>query len=163
MPVTPENLTSVMRLFASGVTVVTAQHEGRPWGMTVTAFCSVSRRPPLVLVCLDHASRCHRHISASGAFAVQILRADQRDVAARFASRDAPERHTALAGLPRSPRTGVPLLVDSLAWLDCTLAAHYDAGDHTVFIGRVEACGVAAGAPLAYFDRGYALVNVPGR
>src|SRR6476646_6106009 len=87
MPVDDAQFKLAMSHFASGVTVVTTEQEGTPYGMTVAAFSSLSLHPPLVLVCIEKSVRTHEAISASGKFAVSILNAGQADVSNRFASR----------------------------------------------------------------------------
>src|SRR6266849_382837 len=73
--------------FASGVTVVTTEHDGKPYGMTVASFASLSLHPPLVLVCIEKSVKTHDAITSSGRFGVSILGADQVNLSNRFASR----------------------------------------------------------------------------
>src|SRR5919205_336297 len=87
--------------FATGVTVVTAEHDGRPAGMTLNAFTSVSLQPLLVLVSLGHGSRTLETVRASGRLAVSVLHRHQREVAIAFASPGAPcPRHPLRLSLP---------------------------------------------------------------
>ena len=122
--------------FATGVTIVTCQGpDGRPVGLTVNAFTSVSLNPPLVLVCIDAASKSLAALEAAGAFAVNVLRAGQEDVAWRFTLRDG-ER---FEGAVVETWAGAPILGGCVANFECAVDRAFDAGDHRVFIGRVEA------------------------
>src|SRR5438874_13215004 len=76
-----------MSHFASGVTVVTTEHAGRPYGMTVASFASLSLRPPLVLTCIEKSVKTHEAIAGAKKFAVSILSAAQADISSRSASR----------------------------------------------------------------------------
>jgi flavin reductase (DIM6/NTAB) family NADH-FMN oxidoreductase RutF len=144
---------SVMGRFASGVTVLTAcDAEGRDHGMTVSAFCSVSLEPPLVLVCVDHQATLHPILPSVSYFGVNILARDQEAIARRFADRDA-DRFDGV-GYVRG-RTGVALLEHVLAQLECRVVDRHAAGDHTIVIGEVETAQAFAERPLLYYRGGY--------
>ena len=148
-------------LFASGVTVVTTVQDGKLRGVTVSAFSSVSLNPPLVMVCLANESESKDWIAESGIFAVNILSDEQEFLSERFAAR-APIVNARFDGVPyHTAITGSPILADSLAWYDCRVEAMHDGGDHTIFIGRVEAVGFGAEgkSPLVYFANRYAGVR----
>ena len=156
-PITDQALRKMRGLFAGGVTVVTTVQEGKLRGVTVSAFASVSLDPPLVIVCLANESESKDWIAESGVFAVNILSDEQEFLAERFAAR-APIVNTRFEGVPyHTSITGAPLLADSLAWYDCRVEATYDGGDHTIFIGRVQAIGfgVENKSPLMYFANRY--------
>src|SRR5215210_2371297 len=87
MPIDDAQFKLAMSHFASGVTVVTTEHDGKPYGMTVASFASLSLHPPLILVCIEKNVRSHDAIAAAGRFAVNILRSEQADVSGRFASK----------------------------------------------------------------------------
>ncbi len=143
----------VLGHFATGVTILTTcDADGRPTGLTASAFCSVSLDPPLILVCVDHKSQSYPAIRDSGRFAVNILRDAQEAVSRRFAT----TRLDKFEGLAyRMSPGGLPLLDDALARLECrTVSAHVE-GDHTIFVGRVEATHVDTGQPLLYFRGQY--------
>jgi flavin reductase (DIM6/NTAB) family NADH-FMN oxidoreductase RutF len=145
-------------MFASGVTVVTTSHAGQLHGMTVSAFSAVSLDPPLVLVCLANDAITNEMTAASGAFAVSILGDEQEFLSERFAAR-APIVNEEFEGVPyHVEATGAPVLDQCIAWYDCRVEAMYDGGDHTLFVGRVEALGIKAQArpPLLYFANRYA-------
>jgi len=151
-------LRKIRGLFASGVTVVTTAHETQLRGITISAFSSVSLDPPLVLICVAKDTTTREMIEASGIFAVNILSDDQEFLSERFAAR-APIVNEKFEGVPYHVAvTGAPILEQSIAWYDCHVLATHDGGDHTVFVGRVEAIGVddAARAPLLYYANRYA-------
>ena len=145
---------AVLGRFASGVTVVTVRDaEGRDHGMTVSAFCSVSLEPPLVLACIDRSASLLGALEAGGAYAITMLSESQEALSRRFAS-DVDDRFDGV-GYMRGPR-GSALLDDALAWLECSVESRVDAGDHVVVIGRVEHAQVSERAsPLLYYRSGY--------
>lgn len=150
-PVPPERFRRAMGCFASGVTVVTAAAEGELAGLTANAFSSVSLEPPMVLVCVDRRARSQDIIRRAGRFAVHILTSDQEEVARQFA-RPGPEKFDDLVwswGADGSPR-----LDRCLARLSCRLSAVHAGGDHTIFVGAVEALDTEEqpAAPLTYFQ-----------
>ena len=152
-PVDEASFREAMSRLATGVAVVTTSLEGKLYGVTVNAFCSVSLDPPLVLVCIDQLSRSRHLIAESHVFAVSILSWQQQFVADRFAAR-APLVDTAFTGVPYSIAiTGAPVLARSLAWADCQLSQSLTAGDHAILVGAVIAAGVAGdGEPLLFYS-----------
>jgi flavin reductase (DIM6/NTAB) family NADH-FMN oxidoreductase RutF len=156
----------VLRLWASGVSVVTTPVPKGMRAITVSSVTSLSLDPPLVLICIEKKAHAHAAIARARCFAINILRDDQAALSDQAAGRhrrpaarrgSARARRRALEGAPHRPEaTGAPVLVDSLAWLDCRLVGRHDGGDHTIFIGRVEAAGASRGKPLLWFDRDYA-------
>lgn len=158
MPVSSEDFRDVLRLFPSGVTIVTikAPSSSEPHGLTVSAFASVSPHPPLILVSIDHQASAHALLQEEGAvFAVNILGEDQTELSNRFAWVKDEDRFA--QGNWTTAATGAPVLADSLAWLDCTVYARFEAGTHSIYIGEVQASQVLRGDawPLAYWNRGY--------
>lgn len=155
MPIDPDTFRSVLGRFASGITVVTARDgDGRHYGMTVTAFCSVSLVPPLILVCIDLAASMHDALLRAPHFAVNILSADQEPLSRRFSGLDEHHRFDGLGytiGV-----TGSALLEEALAHIECRRLAQHAAGDHTVIIGEVEAAVAHDARPLLYYRGGYA-------
>lgn len=151
-------LRKVLGQFATGITVITTVHEGAPQGMTVNSFTSVSLDPPLILFCADKRARTGVAVGASGTFAVNVLREDQRGLSDLFAGRGTDEERQAelvAIGAP-APATGSPLLPDALAWLDCRVTQAIDAGDHVVYLGEVlDASAGEGGAPLLYYRGTY--------
>jgi flavin reductase (DIM6/NTAB) family NADH-FMN oxidoreductase RutF len=149
--------------FATGVAVVTAAGPRGPHGVTVTAFASLSLVPPLVLVCLERGRPSHEVIERSGVFAVNLLAAGQENVSRFFAASDRPEGPDAFRGIPyRLGRSGVPLLEGAVARMECRIAASHPGGDHTIFVGLVEAASVDPGRrPLVYYNRAYRMLAEP--
>jgi flavin reductase (DIM6/NTAB) family NADH-FMN oxidoreductase RutF len=139
--------------FASGVTVVTTRDSaGRVLGLTVSAFCSVSLHPPLVLVCIDQRSEANAGMRESGLFGVSVLGEGQEDVSRRFASRDKDK----LSGFAFvEGRGGLPLVPGALAHLQCRVRSFHVEGDHTVWVGDVLAVAAHTGRPLLYHAGAY--------
>lgn len=138
----------VLGHFASGVTIVsTCDADGRPTGLTASAFSSVSLDPPLILVCVDHKSQSYPALLERGRFAVNILAADQEAVSRRFAS----SRLDKFDGVAhRITDLGLPLVDGAIAQLECITVSTHVEGDHTIFVGRVERAGATGGDPLVY-------------
>ena len=155
--ITDANLRKMRGLFASGVTAVTTALDGRLRGVTVSAFMSVSLDPPLVLIALANETTLRDMLAESGIFAVNLLSDDQEFLSERFAAR-APIVNEEFEGVPYFIAvTGAPILEQSLAWYDCRVEATHPGGDHTLFIGRVEAMGFSDEdrAPLIYCANRY--------
>jgi len=144
----------VMGHFCTGVTVVTGLSGGAPAGFTAVSFTSVSLDPPLVSICATNTSKSWPAIQASGAFCVNILAEDQEALCREFAMSGGDKFRG--VGWTRSHGTGSPLLNDVLAWVDCRIEQEYQAGDHTIVLGRVVDLGIEEeGAPLLFFRGGY--------
>ncbi|HKQ97616.1 MAG TPA: flavin reductase family protein [Candidatus Polarisedimenticolia bacterium] len=157
----PQLFKDVMKLWASGVSVAVTPSGRGVQAITVSSFTSVSLTPPLILVCIELESRSHEGIVGAGCFSVNVLAEGMNEISDMAAGRRGPEGH-ALPGVGwRIEKTGAPVLEDALAWVDCTVAARHDGGDHSIFVGRVEAAGAADGAPLLWYDRGYARLARP--
>jgi flavin reductase len=141
-PAQSDQLREVLRGFATGVTVVAAGRDV-PEGMTANAFASVSLSPPLVLVCVNRAAAVHRAVLRCGSFAVSVLSGRQEHVARCFADHTRPRGRGAfdLVGWSPGPSTGAPVIHGALAWMECDLAACYDGGDHSIFLGLVLGTG----------------------
>lgn len=153
MPVDAQVFRSAMGCFAAGVTVVTTVgRDGAPYGLTATAFTSVSMNPPLALVCIGKESGSYSHFAGCSAFAVNFLSVDQVPVSQRFASSGG-EKFAELDWRPG--RLRVPLLGGTIGYAECELVATHDGGDHTIFIGRIEAAEANGGDPLTYFRGAY--------
>jgi flavin reductase (DIM6/NTAB) family NADH-FMN oxidoreductase RutF len=135
----------------SGVAVITARRdEGRPCGLAATALVSYSAHPPSLLVSIWHGSRCHDALAECERFGVHLLRADQIELAHRFADRQAPDK---FAGLEWDWDGDVPELARVLAYLRCRRAENFVRYDHTVLIGDLETGRLEEGEPLVYSRR----------
>jgi flavin reductase (DIM6/NTAB) family NADH-FMN oxidoreductase RutF len=153
MPIDPDTFRAALGRFVSGVTVVTTRDdEGNDHGMTVSAFCSASLEPPLVLSCIGHEASMHSTMMQAEHFGVSILAAGQEQLARRFADQRS-DRFEGV-GFIRG-QLGVALIDDALAHLECVVVERCEVGDHTVVIGRVEAAAYHRGVPLAYYRGGY--------
>lgn len=161
MGVSADEYRDAMRMFSSGVTIVTVACEQQLFGMTATSFASVSLAPPLVVVCLEKNSHTLEAVAAARTFAVSVLAFDQEEVARAFA-------RPGLKPFDRvgyaKAHNGAALIQGALAWIECNITEIVEMGDHDVVIGEVESCETAARSPLIYFDRDYrALVDLEGR
>ncbi len=154
MPVSEIEFRNALSRFASGVSVVTTKDGlGRFYGITVSAFCSVSLAPPLVLICIEKETASHYAFAESGAFIVNVLKYSQVELSERFAA-PAPDKFENVAhtyGISEIPR-----LDGALANIECRITSIYDGGDHSVIVGSVESSEVDDGEPLLYFRGRYA-------
>ena len=159
----PETITSdtfrrVMGHFVTGVTVVTALDGERPFGITVNALSSVSLDPPLVMVALDRRRFLTPIVRAAGRYAVCILSEDQQALSDCFAGAAVEPGREAFCGASwHAGATGLPLLDGAIATLECAVVETFSAGDHDLFIGRVDALANEPDhpMPLLYFRRRY--------
>ncbi len=155
----PEEFRRTLGWLAGGVTVISSIDDaGRPVGLTATAVCSVSLEPPLVMACVSRGSTTHAAIVASSRFALNILPASARALADRFATGAADK----FAGVDwTAGSSGCPLLQGATAVCECSLEESIAAGDHTIFVGRVEGTHVRVPAgdeppALLYYRGAYA-------
>jgi flavin reductase (DIM6/NTAB) family NADH-FMN oxidoreductase RutF len=141
--------------------VITTRGEAQDYGMTATAFSSVSLDPPLVLVCVISGTQGAEVIPANGVFAVNILSARQEPISSYFASRDRPRGRDAFAEIPhREVATGAPVIEGVAAFVDCRLVATHEEGDHLIFIGEVAALGTDPETePLIFHGGGYRVLH----
>ncbi|HUB02409.1 MAG TPA: flavin reductase family protein [Terriglobales bacterium] len=156
MALTTTNFRKAMGTFATGVTILTVDHNSEIHGMTANAFTSVSLDPPLVLVCVDHRARTHAHLHARKRFGVNVLSNGQLPISEYYAQSAESHQHPEHVGA-RFDRTahGTPVLHGALAYLECRLISTQRAGDHTIFIAEVEEVEVREGEPLLYFRSEY--------
>jgi len=150
----PADFTDAMAALASGVVLVTSWLDGRPWGVTVSSFASVSAEPPTVLVSLRSETASARAIAAAGRFGVSVLGRHHRAAARHGAKRGAAKF---LERFSEEDGRGVnPSIAGALAHLDCDVTEQVQVADHTIFIGRVRDVRTAVdGEPLVYFRRAY--------
>lgn len=154
MTVDPATFRTVLGHFPTGVAVVTGRDSaGRPAGLAVGSFTSVSLRPPLVGFLPDRSSTSWPRIAGRGTFCVNILGADQQAVCRAFAASGG-DKFADLAWRPAA--SGAPILDGVLAWIDCDIQAVHEAGDHLIVIGQVRELQVEVpGPPLVFFQGGY--------
>jgi flavin reductase (DIM6/NTAB) family NADH-FMN oxidoreductase RutF len=151
-----------MSTLASSVVFVTCQLGDRPWGMTVTAFASVSADPPIVVVSLGSSGATTRAIMSSRRFGVSILAEDQLAIA-RYGSARGATKFLEPFTEPDEGLSGSPFVTGALAHLDCELSEHLQIADHTVLFGRVRTARACEGTPLVYHRRGYRRLSNPAR
>jgi len=153
MAVTQDEFRAALSRFPSGVTVVTTKDgTGKLHGITVSAFCSVSLEPPLILVCIEKITGSHAALKESGVFVVNILNETQSELSKHFASQleDKFEEIEFGEGIH-----SLPILEGVAASLECRVHAEHDGGDHTIFVGEVEKITVNDARPLAYLHGDY--------
>lgn len=157
MSISKEEFRSALSHFASGVTVVTTKDgSGKLYGITVSAFCSVSLAPPLVLICIEKTTGSHHAFEQSRVFVVNILGENQQHISNHFAS----QLEDKFAEIPyRSGIEDLPVLEDALANLECRLRYSHEGGDHTIFIGEVEKATINGVEPLLYFHGNYRKIS----
>jgi flavin reductase (DIM6/NTAB) family NADH-FMN oxidoreductase RutF len=152
MPIDDAGFKLAMSHFASGVTVVTTEHDGSRYGMTVASFASLSLNPPLVLVCIEKSVKTHDALAAAGHFGVSILAQSQADVSNRFASKSDDK----FSGVSmRQGELGSPLIEGAICAIECRVHAQLPGGDHTIFVGEVVDAQTRDDAPLVYYRSGY--------
>jgi 3-hydroxy-9,10-secoandrosta-1,3,5(10)-triene-9,17-dione monooxygenase reductase component len=154
---TPELFREVFGRFATGVAVITSSGPAGTGGMTANALCSLSLEPLLVLVCFENGARTLPIVQEAGRFAVNVLSADQEELAGVFASK-LPEAEK-LDGVPHHSVCGLPIIDGTLAWAVCELRELMAGGDHTIAIGETVSLGLGPnhpeGPPLLWFGGRY--------
>ncbi len=148
-------LRQAMRVYPQGVTVVTAEAEDGPKGITVSSFISVSLDPPLVLVSIAKSSELHDIFRGTSAFAVNFLADDQKSVSDRFAGRtQAQDRFDGLKFTQGV--TGCPVIDGVRAVIECKTWRVYEGGDHSIIVGEVVSAKALSGKrPLVYYAQQY--------
>lgn len=159
-PDTVDAFKGAMRLFASGVTVITAGEGENRRGLTASAVCSVTMAPPTLLVCVNRSGQSYEVIRDTGAFCVNFLDGAGEEIALCFAGQ------TGLTGVEQftpyswtTLETGAPALDGVLANVDCELSETLEQGTHAVFFGRVRQVRINEGKPaLVHFNRSFTSV-----
>jgi 3-hydroxy-9,10-secoandrosta-1,3,5(10)-triene-9,17-dione monooxygenase reductase component len=149
----PELFREVFGRFATGVAVVTSAAAASSGGMTANAVCSLSLDPLLALVCFENNARTLAIVRQAGRFGVNVLSADQEDVAEVFASK-VPESEK-LEGVAHRYVDDVPIIEGALSWVVCELKELIAGGDHTIAIGEVVSMGLGDGDPLLWYAGRY--------
>jgi flavin reductase (DIM6/NTAB) family NADH-FMN oxidoreductase RutF len=143
---------------ATGVSVITTSLGGKRAGMTASAVCSLSLEPLLLLVCIDQRAAMHDAIRISNRFAISVLPQGAGQLALRFAR---PSTTDKFAGVALVEGSDPPLLRDALSTFTCGLQECFPGGDHSIFVGKVEACSSRAGSPLLHFRRKFGCFDDP--
>ena len=155
MSITDDTFKELMKRFASGVTLITFENEGKYSGLTVSSFCSLSMNPPLVLICIDKKIPSHKSLKNGTAFGVNICTSEQGKLAWDFANSNVDKNELILSLDHRITDDKVPLLNDCLASMECTIKETYEGGDHTIFIGQIESGHFDEKSdPLIYYKSG---------
>ncbi len=149
----PELFREVFGRFATGVAVITSAGTAGSGGMTANALCSLSLDPLLALVCFENQARTLPIVREAGRFSVNLLAADQQDLAGVFASK-LPEAEK-LDAVAHHLRDGMPVIDGALAWATCELRELLAGGDHTIAIGAVLSMGLGEGEPLLWYGGRY--------
>ena len=161
-PIDPDALRQAMRLWATGITIVSASSRGVYHGMTVSSFTSISLSPPLVLIALQNKARTYGLVVETGYFGVMVLAEGQQVLSDRFAGREDldEDRYRGLETFTMV--SGAPFLRDGLAYFDCQMKTSYDLGTHSIFIGEVLSLqAFPERKPLLYFNRDYQSISTP--
>jgi flavin reductase (DIM6/NTAB) family NADH-FMN oxidoreductase RutF len=143
-----------MRFLAGAVTIITTAWEGRRYGLTATAVCSLSVEPPTLIACVNRDASAHNPIVQSRRFCVNVVKNADMEIARCFSSRAAAdiERRFALGDWAELA-TGAPCLSNSLASFDCALLERHEMRSHSMFVGMVEAAAVKPdGDALLYLN-----------
>jgi flavin reductase (DIM6/NTAB) family NADH-FMN oxidoreductase RutF len=149
------DIRTVMRHFASHVTVVTgALDSGELFGLTITAFTSVSLEPPLVLICVRNESSATELFKKSNRFCVNILAEDQQALAEIFSLKGEAGRFLGLDY--HMGKGGSPVIKGCLGYIDCKITRYLQEGDHTIFFGQAVDVHGEEKSPLLYLNRSYA-------
>jgi flavin reductase (DIM6/NTAB) family NADH-FMN oxidoreductase RutF len=161
-PIQAQDYREALARFATGVAVVTTIEntaEGvQPWGTTVNSFTGISLDPPLVMVSIGHERSIHPIIERTGRFGVNILAEDSQQISDCFAGAPSPLPRSAFCNADFTlGRAGLPVLEQAIAYVSCEVDRIIEAGDHTMYLGRVieTACRDEIGWPLLYFRRRY--------
>lgn len=155
LPLPPESFRAVLGRFASGVTVLTTRDDhGHDCGMTVSAFCSLSLEPPLVLACVARIAEMHDALVIGRRVGFSILSAQQEALSRRFSEIEGSRRFEGI-GFTRDAH-GVVVLDEALAWIGGEVVARHDGGDHSIFVVRADDAVTRELRPLLYYRGGYA-------
>lgn len=154
MTLDPIALRNAFGSFATGVCVITAHNrEGKPFGMTINSFSSVSLEPALLLWNLQDSSDCFDEFAATEKFTVNVLAADQLDLSNSLAKKG---EHDLPEGSFTIGENGAPVLNGAITSFECDVWARYPGGDHEIIVGEVKQLTATAGdEPLLFFSGRY--------
>ncbi|WP_138381125.1 flavin reductase family protein [Luteithermobacter gelatinilyticus] len=146
----PKELRAAFGKFATGVTVITTEVEGEIHGMTANSFTSVSLAPPLVLVCLDKRTRLHGLLFTGARIGINILSDHQTDISNSFAGAPGPEPEITF-----DREDGFPFIEGCLCHIGGTVQNIIEAGDHYIYLAKVDLLRQGEGEPLLYYGGRY--------
>jgi len=154
---TPHQFRKALGHFATGVTVVTVERApGAARGMTANSFTSVSLDPLLILICVEKRAAILPMLEMKKQFGVSVLKEGHEAISEYFAKgAQTTEAEQRLSIHYRWTPSGIPVLEGTLLQLSCEVVASHVAGDHTIFIGKVEEAEIHEGKPLLYFGGEY--------
>lgn len=151
---TGQDLKEILRRYPTGVTVVTSLLEGEPWGGTMNSFTSVSLNPPLVAIFVMENSRTTAAIQKTGKFIVNIMKHDQADHSIQFANDGVDNKFQGVSH--RKSDDGIPILDNSLGYIECDLYQSQKIADHIMFVGQVKKANVVKDEEaLIYYKRNF--------
>lgn len=155
MPIAGHQLRDTLRHVPTPVTVVTAREaDGSPRGVTIGSFMGVSLDPPLVAVYVNRDAQMRDVLATNEVYAIHVLREDQAALSEHFAVPDLASAEQ-FAGVSFHDEGGLPVLDEALAVMHCRRQEVYEAGTHSVFVGRVERLDEHGGMPLLYYKSAY--------
>lgn len=162
MTLDPEQLRHAMRAWTTGVAIVTAQHDGQRYGMTVNSFTSISLDPPLVSVAMKNLTHTYELVTKSNEFSVTILASHQRQLSDRFAGKF-PQIHDRFEDVElETLLMPAPLIKGGIAYFNCRVKDAFLVGENTLFVAEVIAArGEGEGDVLAYHNRLYWQLGQP--
>lgn len=143
-----------MGKFATGVTVVTTEHNNEIAGMTVNAFMSISLQPQLIAVSIGDQASMYETLQQTKKFGVSILTEKQKELSMIFAKQIESEQE-----IPYIKQAGIPVIENSLAMLSCEVKETIQAGDHMIFIAEVTKLSMNDGDPLLYANGNYCTID----
>lgn len=153
MAIDRNELRRVMGHFATGVAVITTlSDKGELHGLTANAFTSLSLAPPLCLVCVDKKADSYPCFEQSRVFTINILADGQEEISRRFAVSGG-NKFEGVAY--RLGANRAPILDRVLSYLECSVKAAYEGGDHTIYVGEIEQAETREGKPLLFYRGGY--------
>lgn len=145
---------NALKLWASGIAVVTTHSNEGEQGMTVTSFASVSMDPPQILVCLNETTETGTTILANKKFAVNVLTSAQEQVSNQFAGGASMEDR--FNSVPwHKGELGLPVFDEALVSMECTVVQQYKAGTHWIVVGEIQSNQCHSAEPLLYFNSAY--------
>ncbi len=152
----PDDFKSALSTWASGVSIVTAEVQGRCWGLTASSFTSLSLDPPLIIICLGSEARLTAPLLEARHFGVSLLAREQEAVSNHFASKGLPPSEDLGSVASERLDCGRVVVEGAVAQLGCELYSSIVQGDHHIIVGRVvEARSFADRKPLIYQNRAY--------